>query len=116
MTCQHYLINKQRYCKNKALKGSKVCHTHTKKTGSAKHQKRSSQVGGATNSRQEIPYISPYALTASKLPVNSVQELNAPWYHYQAPTYQTVGDYVCIKKSYLADTRNLLTDLWATDR
>ncbi len=111
--CQHYLINKQRYCKNKALKGSKMCHTHTpKKTKS----KSLTQRGGNTNSRQETPYISPYALTASKLPVNSVQELNAPWYHYQAPTYQTVGDYVCIKKSYLADTRNLLTDLWATDR
>src|SRR5689334_6694049 len=97
MNCHQFLSHKNRYCLNKAKKGQSYCHQHLH---------RQSQQGGASSDID--PYISPYALIASKLPPNPTQQ---SWYHYQAPVYQTFGDYVCIKKSFLKNAKNLLNEV-----
>ena len=103
--CQYYINNKKRYCLKKSIKGKSYCTIHDqlkKKSESAKIE----QLGGTKQLPDEFK--SPYMLMSSKLPPNPPQQ---SWYHYQAPVYQTFGDYVCIKKSFLNTTKEILHDI-----
>ena len=101
--CKYYISNKKRFCLKKSNMSS-YCKIHEKIINKTE---TSNQLGAG--SQLDVPQlVSPYMLTSSKLPVNPQQQ---SWYHYQAPVYQNFGDYVCIKKSYLNTTRDLLHDL-----
>jgi len=103
MSCQYFIQKKNRYCLNKAMKNHSYCYSH------AKLSKK--QSGGAAQqpSRINDQYISPYALISSELPPDPQQQ---SWYHYQAPVYQSFGDYVCIKKSFLNNAKDLLNEVF----
>ncbi len=126
--CQYYLTDKNRYCRNSVISKQKLCHCHSKnnvKSQIKSQIKSQKQVGGQsqnqTKSKKQIggqsqdknnDYVSPYSIISSQLPANSTNELGASWYHHQAPTYQNIGDYVCIRKSFLNETRNLINDVF----
>ena len=106
--CQYYINEKQRLCKVKTNPGENLCHIHKKKVN------KMQQDGGASGSsyndgRVDSEFISPYAMVSSQLPPNPTQQ---SWYHYQAPNYQTFGDYVCIKKSFLREAKNLMNEVF----
>ena len=101
MSCQYFIKNKNRKCRNKQVKGTHYC--------SIKTHKLPQQHGGETSEPVDKQYISPYAMIASELPPNPRQN---SWYHYQAPVYQTFGDYVCIKKSFIMNAKNLLNEVF----
>ena len=92
MSCHYFLKKKGRYCLNKPTKNNLYCHSHKNML--------IKQSGGTLieNNRIDDRYISPYALISSELPPDPRQN---SWYHYQAPVYQSFGDYVCIKKSFI---------------
>ena len=106
MSCHYYLKKKGRYCLNKTG-NNHYCHLHQKV-----HDKQSG--GTLDGNNQSIdPYISPYALISSQLPVDPPQH---SWYHYQAPVYQSFGDYVCIKKSFINNAKDLLNEVFTEQK
>lgn len=97
--CQHIIKKKNRQCLNYSLPHSIYCHIH--QNGGQLDDQNGGQL-------EDKPYISPYVLTSSQLPPNPNQQ---SWYHYQAPVYQSFGDYICIKKDFLINAKNLVTDV-----
>lgn len=93
--CAYIIPLKGRQCLNHSLSNNKYCHKH----------KNVIQTGGAV---KEKPYISPYVMISSQLPPNPAQQ---SWYHHQAPVYQSFGDYICIKKDFLLNAKNLINDV-----
>lgn len=93
--CTYIIPEKSRQCLNYSMHGQKYCGIHKSKV----------QFGGQS---VEKPYVSPYVLVSSKLPPNPAQQ---SWYHHQAPIYQDFGDYVCIKKDFLVNAKNLVNDI-----
>ena len=104
--CQFFINSKNRNCLKKHIKNEIYCKIHKKLVDEIKNNE-DNQTGGG-NGQAIDEFRSPYSLVSSKLAPNSRHQ---SWYHYQAPAYQNFGDYVCIKKSYLNTTRNLLHDI-----
>ena len=93
MSCQYFIQNKNRSCLNNSEKNKQYCKLHKTII-----QKQISKIQtGGQNKATDNQYISPYALISSQLPPNPSQQ---SWYHYQAPVYQSFGDYICIKKVF----------------
>lgn len=106
MSCQYFIRNKNRYCLNKSEKNKQYCKLHNTII-----QKQSSKIQiGGHNKVNENQYVSPYVLISSQQAPNPPQQ---SWYHYQAPVYQSFGDYICIKKSFLNEARNIVHDIFA---
>jgi hypothetical protein len=128
MPCKYYIVTKRRYCRNQAQEdGYCSCHrilipkiqrpNEPAQKSVNKLWQRSAKTlsqrgggdGSGPNSKPDAQYISPYAMIASKLPPNPQQQ---SWYHYQAPVYQSFGDYVCIKKSFIMNAKNLVNEIF----
>jgi len=103
-TCQHVIRDgisgKARKCRMRTG-GQQYCHLHRNR-----HSLAIEQEGGNDGKI----YSSPYMLTPSNNAPNPEQQ---SWYHYNAPIYQTFGDYVCIKKSYIDNMRGLVHELFS---
>ncbi len=102
MRCQYFLEKKNRYCCKKSLNDGKYCSIHQKLS--------KIQNGGNINNNE---FISPYALVSSQLAPDPAQQ---SWYHYQAPIYQSFGDYLCIKKSFINNARDLINDVFTEQK
>lgn len=111
MSCKYYINSKNRRCLNPPMRGKSYCHSHKLKIKRDKEKSKKEQIAGGNvmGSSLDDPYISPYALVSSQLAPNPPQQ---SWYHYQAPVYQTFGDYVCIKKSFLNNARALMKEVF----
>jgi hypothetical protein len=101
MQCNYFIVKKNRQCKNTAIKHLKKCQLHSKKKTMTKKQLGGSIIG-------DVPQ-SPFVITPSQLPPNPQQR---SWYHHQAPIYQSFGDYVCIKREFLDNAKNLVNDIF----
>lgn len=108
--CMYFLEKKNRHCLNTTQNQYCSKHHNIVNTMGKKSHKvfiKTDQLGGFNMNKNQ--YISPYALISSESAPSSSQQ---SWYHYQAPIYQNFGDYVCIKKSFLTDTKNLFNDMF----
>lgn len=94
MKCK-YINDKNKQCNNKSI-SSKIyfCKRHFNKLMN----------GGALDDfRPSVEMLQP-----SELPL---PETHHSYYSSQAPAYQLFGNYVCIKKSFLTNIRNLLLNI-----
>ena len=114
--CHYFIKRKGRFCLNNSLNNQPYCYHH-QGDAVATPQKVSPLPGSKTPSRRQKGggkdekdvYVSPYVLMSSQLPPNPEQQ---SWYHYQAPNYQSFGDYICIKRSFLNDSKNIINDIF----
>ena len=100
MSCHYFIESKKRRCLKRAIKGQIYCKFHEKINND--------QIGG-NNGNKINQYVSPYVMISSQMPPDPAQQ---SWYHYQAPIYQSFGDYICIKKSFINETKNIINNIF----